>query len=72
MPGIRKEMHKRGNYNRYGDSAMTIDIGALEEHGAFVRLLSKDVPKYGVCINAMSAYTIKGKPLEDGHSITNA
>ena len=35
MPGIRKETPKEETYNKYGDSAMKIEIEAIEKHGAF-------------------------------------
>ena len=72
MPGARKEIPNGRTYNCYGDSERQIEIGALGWHGTFRALLRNDVPKYEVCINARFVYTIKHKPLEAGHSKTDA
>ena len=49
---------------------MDIEIKALGDHGGFIRLLNKDAPSDGVCIDGMFVYTTKRTPLEPGHTKT--
>ena len=68
MPGARKVIPKGETNNCYGDSARSVEINALGAHETFVRALGNDFPKDEVCINGMSVYTIKHKPLKPGHT----
>ena len=45
-----------------------VEIKALEEHGAFIRVLGKDVPNDEVCTSGRFVYTLKRKPLKAGHA----
>ena len=54
------------------DATGEIEIGALEEPGTFITPLRKGVPKYEVCISGGFVYTIRNKPLRDGHTKTDA
>ena len=38
MPGMRKEIPKEETYNKYGDSARKIEIGAIGKRGTFIRI----------------------------------
>ena len=49
-----------------------VEIKALGEHGAFLRVLRNDVPKDGVCINGRFVYAIKHKPLKAVHARSDA
>ena len=69
---MRIEMPKGETYDYSGDAARQVEIKALEAHGTFIRVLSNDFPRGGVCIDGRSAYTIKHKPLEAGHKRTES
>ena len=72
MAGKRKEIPKEETYKFRGGAAMDVEIIALEDRGAFIRVSSKDVPSDGVCIDGMFVYTSKHTPLQSGHSKTDA
>ena len=67
IPGMRKGIQRRETYNNYGDDARIVEIKELECLGTFIRALSTDVPRDGVCIDGSFAYTMKNKPLGSGH-----
>ena len=67
IPGTRQEIPKE-IYKYYGDAAMNVEIRSLRDHGEYARVLSKGVPKDGVCINGRCAYTTEHKPLKAGHT----
>ena len=72
MPGAGREIQKEESYNFYGDDARSAEIKALEDHGSFTMVLSKDVPMGGVCIIGRFAYTMRHKPSEAGHTKADA
>lgn len=55
MPGTRKEIPKEKTYNYYGDDGRKVEIRSLGDHVAFIRALTKDVPRDGGGINGMFA-----------------
>ena len=65
---MRKAIHGGETYKLYRSDARKVGIKALEDHGAFIMVLIKDVPRDGVCTNGSLVYTAKHKPLKAGHS----
>ena len=45
--GMRKEIQKEETYNKYGYAARKIEIGAIGEHGAFIRIPFSGIPDGG-------------------------
>lgn len=72
MAGMRKGIPKEETNSCYGGGAGEIERNALEEHGAFFRVLGKVLPKDEVCINGRFAYTIKRNSLKAGRAKTDA
>ena len=69
---MRQETAKGSTYNSYGDDGRKVEIDALEEHGAFMRALSKDAPRDGVCIYGRFVYTTQHKSLGARHTETES
>ena len=69
---MRKAIPAEETYKYYGGSARQIEIGALRDHGIFIRVLSNDAPRDGVCIRGRFAYTTKRSPLQAGHEKSEA
>ena len=59
-------------YNFYGDDAVVVEIKAIEDHIAFIMVLSKDVPRDGVCVNGVIVYTATQEPSKEGHIKTES
>ena len=72
IPRLRKSIPKGATYNYYGDDSRKVAIKALGGHGAFIRVLSKGVPRDGSCIDGRCVYTMKNNPSEAGRAATEA
>ena len=69
MPCMSKSTPQE-TYNYYGDASRKVEIKELEDNGAFIAVLSKDVPRDGVRISGTFLYTTKHQPLRAGHTRT--
>ena len=69
MPGMRKAIRKEETQNKYGDDARKIDIGAIGEHGTFIRIPFSEIPE-GSLIGGRFVYTIQKKTIAVGHKKT--
>ena len=64
MRDARPEIPKEESYSYYGDDARKMEIGVFGDHGAFIRVLSKDVARDGVRTYGRFVYTTKNKALK--------
>ena len=63
---MRKAIHRGGTNNCYCDASRKVEIKDLEDRGAFMRMLTKDVPNGEVRIDGRFVYAIKNNPLNAG------
>ena len=68
---------RRGNWPARGFSRrLLVDLATpikeLEAHGAFIRVLSREVPRDGVCIDGRFVYAMKHNPLKAAPTKTEA
>ena len=57
-------------YNKYGDDAGKVEIGAPAKHGTFVRAGISEMPPCGSVIEGRFVYAQKTKPLTSGYAKT--
>ena len=62
MPGAGKEIPKEETYNKFGDAARKIEIGAIGKHGTFARIPFAEIPNGASVIEGRFVYTIKINP----------
>ena len=56
---MRKEIPKGETYNKYGDAARKVEIGAIGKHGAFKMPHFSEIPEAGSLIEGLFAHTVQ-------------